>query len=61
MNRRALGRTGLEISELVIGGGFVGGILIDADLETRLALYDRALAGPIGRLCRRLNSLHRSQ
>ncbi len=47
MNRRALGRTGLEISELVIGGGFVGGILIDAELETRLALYDRALAAGI--------------
>jgi len=47
MNRRPLGRTGLDISELVIGGGFVGGILLQEDLENRLALYDRALAAGI--------------
>ena len=35
MNHRSFGNTGLKISELVIGGGAVGGLLIDADDETR--------------------------
>jgi hypothetical protein len=28
LRRTVLGRTGLEISELVLGGGFTGGILV---------------------------------
>ena len=47
MRRRRFGRTGLEISELVFGGGFVGGILIDADDDTRREAIRRALAGGI--------------
>jgi len=35
MNYRRLGRTGLQISELAFGGGRSGGILIDADDDTR--------------------------
>jgi D-threo-aldose 1-dehydrogenase len=40
---RRFGRTDIEISELVFGGGFVGGILIDADDETRQEAIRRAL------------------
>lgn len=47
MKRRRLGRTGIHISELVFGGGFVGGIVIDADDETRREAIRRALAGGI--------------
>lgn len=43
MKRRILGRTGLNVSELVFGGGWVGGLLIDADDETRRTAIDRAL------------------
>ena len=35
MKQVSLGRTGLQISELVFGGGFVGGILLHASDETR--------------------------
>jgi L-galactose dehydrogenase/L-glyceraldehyde 3-phosphate reductase len=40
---RRLGHTGIEISELVFGGGFVGGILIHADDDTRREAVRRAL------------------
>lgn len=43
MKRRRLGRTGLDVSELVFGGGWVGGILIHADDQTRRTAIDRAL------------------
>ena len=43
MKRRRFGRTGIAISELVFGGGFVGGILIDADDDTRREAIRRAL------------------
>jgi D-threo-aldose 1-dehydrogenase len=43
MKKRILGRTGLEVSELVFGGGWVGGILINADDETRRVAIGRAL------------------
>lgn len=36
LKQRRLGRTGLEISEIVFGGGWVGGILIDADDAVKL-------------------------
>ena len=38
MKYRKFGRTGLEVSELVFGGGKVGGILIYADDGTKRAM-----------------------
>ena len=43
MRTRTFGRTGLEVSEVVFGGGKVGGLLIDADDDTKLATVRRAL------------------
>lgn len=43
MKYRKLGNTGLEISELIFGGGAVGGILIDADDDTRRRAIRTAL------------------
>lgn len=45
MRYRPFGRTGLEVSELVFGGGFVGGILIHADDDTKLKALRRGLDG----------------
>ena len=45
MRYRAFGRTGLQVSELVFGGGFVGGILIHADDDTKLAALRCGLDG----------------
>ncbi len=47
MNYRAFGATGLSISELVLGGGAVGGLLIDKDDDTRLATVKCALSAGI--------------
>jgi D-threo-aldose 1-dehydrogenase len=47
MRYRPFGRTGLQVSELVFGGGWVGGILIHQDAETRHAAIERALAAGI--------------
>ncbi len=47
MKMRRLGRTGLDVSELAFGGGWVGGILIHQDEETRRAALARALAAGI--------------
>ena len=47
MKRRPFGRTGLKVSELVLGGGVVGGILVLADEETRAAALKRAVAAGI--------------
>ncbi len=38
MKYREFGRTGLKVSELVFGGGAVGGILVHADDDTKLYL-----------------------
>jgi len=43
MNYRRFGRTGLQVSELVFGGGFVGGLLIHQDDETKRTAVQRAL------------------
>lgn len=43
MKLRRFGRTDLRVSELAFGGGRSGGILIDADDETRRAAVRRAL------------------
>ena len=47
MRKTFLGRTGLEISELALGGGATGGILIKADETTKVMALKRALAGGI--------------
>jgi D-threo-aldose 1-dehydrogenase len=43
MRQRPFGRTGLKVSELVFGGGWVGGILIHQDDDTKRAALGRAL------------------
>jgi D-threo-aldose 1-dehydrogenase len=47
MNYRPFGRTGLEVSELVFGGGAVGGLLIDADDGTKRQTIDQAIGAGI--------------
>jgi L-galactose dehydrogenase/L-glyceraldehyde 3-phosphate reductase len=47
MRKTAFGRTGLEISELTLGGGVTGGILIDPDEVTRYSALRRAVAAGI--------------
>jgi aryl-alcohol dehydrogenase-like predicted oxidoreductase len=47
MRKGLLGRTGLEISELALGGGVTGGILINADEATRYNAMRRAVTGGI--------------
>ena len=43
MRTRRFGRTGLQVSELVFGGGWVGGILIHQDDTIKLQAVRRAL------------------
>jgi L-galactose dehydrogenase/L-glyceraldehyde 3-phosphate reductase len=43
MRYRPFGKTGLQVSELVFGGGWVGGILIHQDDATKRAALRRAL------------------
>jgi aryl-alcohol dehydrogenase-like predicted oxidoreductase len=43
MNYRRFGRTGLQVSEIAFGCGRTGGILIDADDDTRRKAVRRAL------------------
>ena len=43
MRTRRFGRTGLQVSELVFGGGWVGGLLIHQDEATKLQAVRRAL------------------
>lgn len=47
MNYRPFGRTGIEVSEIVFGGGYVGGILLRADDDTKRAAIRRALDGGV--------------
>ncbi len=47
MKYREFGRTGIQVSELVFGGGYVGGILVHADDETKLKALRRALQAGI--------------
>ncbi len=47
MEYRTFGRTGLEVSELVFGGGAVGGLLINQDRDTRLEALERACSAGI--------------
>jgi len=43
MRYRTFGRTGLQVSELVFGGGWVGGVLIHQDDATKLDTLRRAM------------------
>jgi L-galactose dehydrogenase/L-glyceraldehyde 3-phosphate reductase len=47
MRYRTFGRTGLQVSELVFGGGWVGGVLIHQDDATKLGILRRAIAAGI--------------
>ena len=47
MDIRSFGNTDIKTSAVVFGGGFVGGILIDADDDTRRAAIRMALDGGI--------------
>lgn len=47
MKTRPFGRTGLEVSEVVFGGGAVGGLLIDADADIKLRALERALSAGV--------------
>jgi len=47
MKYREFGKTGLKVSELIVGGGIVGGILILADDETKRAVIQKAVEGGI--------------
>ncbi len=43
IKKRPFGSTGLEVSELILGAGYVGGIVIHADDDTRRTLIRRLL------------------
>lgn len=47
MNYRPFGKTGLKVSELVFGGGAVGGLLINQDEATKRAAVRRAMEAGI--------------
>ena len=47
MKTRRLGRTGLDVSEIIFGCGAVGGLMINADADTRRAAVEKAVAGGI--------------
>jgi aryl-alcohol dehydrogenase-like predicted oxidoreductase len=47
MKYRALGKTGLEVSEVVFGGGAVGGLLIRQEEDVKRRAVERALAAGI--------------
>ncbi|OGA23601.1 MAG: hypothetical protein A3I02_06135 [Betaproteobacteria bacterium RIFCSPLOWO2_02_FULL_67_26] len=47
MKHRTFGRSGIQVSEVVFGGGAVGGILIHKDDATKREALRRALAGGI--------------
>ena len=47
LKRRPFGNTGLRVSELILGAGYVGGIVIHADDDTRRTLMRRLLEAGI--------------
>jgi L-galactose dehydrogenase/L-glyceraldehyde 3-phosphate reductase len=47
MRTRTFGRTGIEVSEVVFGGGAVGGIVVHTDDATKREAVRRAIAGGI--------------
>jgi D-threo-aldose 1-dehydrogenase len=44
VSQRSLGKTGLKIPELILGGGFVGGVMIHSDKDTRAEAIRRCCA-----------------
>ena len=47
MKQNRLGRTGLTIPQITLGAGWVGGLIIRADQETRFRQLDEALAAGV--------------
>lgn len=47
MRTRRFGRSGLSVPEVVFGGGWVGGVLIHTDADTRRLAFRRALEAGI--------------
>jgi len=47
MKHRTFGRSGIQVSEVIFGGGSVGGILVHKDDATKREAIRRALAGGI--------------
>jgi len=47
LKKRAFGRTGLEVSELIFGAGAVGGLLINSDDATKRTAVRKALDGGV--------------
>jgi len=47
MKYRTFGRTGIKVSEIIFGGGNVGGIIIHKDDATKREAIRRALTGGI--------------
>ena len=47
MQKRRFGRTGLEVSALTFGGGWVGGLLIRGNEKMREGVLDKAMAAGI--------------
>src|SRR5687768_7478941 len=47
MKHRTFGRTGIKVSEIIFGGGAVGGVIIHKDDATKREAIRRALAGGI--------------
>jgi L-galactose dehydrogenase/L-glyceraldehyde 3-phosphate reductase len=47
MKQRTFGRSGIQVSEIIFGGGNVGGIIIHKDDATKREAIRRALAGGI--------------
>ena len=47
MEYRRFGRTGLDVSRLAFGGGFVGGLLIIGDDDAKRRVVKRAVAAGI--------------
>ena len=47
MKYRPFGGTGIQVSEIVFGGGYVGGILLHQDADTKRAVIRRALDGGV--------------
>ena len=43
MRQRPFGKTGLTTPELMLGGGFVGGIMINSDEDTRRTALNKVL------------------
>ena len=43
MKYRAFGKTGIQVSEIVFGCGYVGGLMIHQDEDTRQATIEMAL------------------